>query len=419
MADYYPLLAKAVAGLAQSNADTRRGVYDRARKALLGQLRAIEPPIAESDIARESNALDEAVARLEGDIAARAAADYAANASLVDEAVREERPAPAPPGEDISERPRPTLSFRRKSRETDEDAATEDELPRLREAGRPLAPAPVEPRRANRRMWVFGAIVAAVVLAVAGAAITLRNKPEDLAQLKAPPGQTTEQPAQGKIGGRVGGPPSEETKSETRPDARVQPRPAPPSGAPAQAPLAVAHRAALLIEAPEVESKVKTFVGSVVWRLENVARGPGQPLGAGVSADIEIPEARLRATLEIQKNMDGSLPATHTIEVRFTPQQGTEFPGVKQISNVQMRREEAPEGDPLAGVPVPITENFYLIGLARGDFEKRNLELLKTRGWFDLPILMSNGRVAKLTLEKGPSGARVIDDAIAAWEQQK
>lgn len=412
MADYYPLLAKAVAGLAQSSADTRRAVYDRARKALIGQLRAIEPPIAEADIARESSALDEAVARLEGEIAARAAADYAANAAAVAEAVREERPVSAVPETDAAG-PQPTrLSFRRKDRTAEEgEARSAEELPRLRETGRPLAPAPAEPRRANRRIWAFGAIVAAVVLAVAGAAITLRNKPEDLAQLKAPGGQPAEAPPQGKIGGRVGGPAPGETTTEAKTQ-QAQP-------APVQAPLPVAHRAALLIEAPEVESKVKTFVGSVVWRLQSVARGPGQPLATAVSADVDIPEARLKVTLEIQKNMDGSLPATHTIEVRFTPQQGTDFPGVKQISNVQMRREEAAEGDPLAGVPVPITENFYLIGLARGDLEKRNLDLLRTRGWFDLPILMTNGRVAKLTLEKGASGARVIDDAIAAWDQQK
>ncbi len=406
MADYYPLLAKAVQALPQSSADTRHAVYERARNALLGQLRSIEPPIAPADIARESSALDEAVARLEGEIAARAALEHAGAA--------EADAAPPPTADDGAEpaRPAPPLSFRKKPRDLDAPEPAEADVPRLREPGRPLAPAPQETRPVSRRLWVFGAVVAAAILAVAGAAITLRNKPEDLAQLKAPVGQPAESPAQGKIGGRVGGPaPSGETSAPERPQQNQL--------APGQPPLAVAHRAALLIEAPEAEAKVKTFVGSVVWRLENVARGPGQPLGAAVRAEVDIPDVKLRATIEIQKNMDPSLPATHTIEVKFTPQAGTEFPGVKQIHNVQMRREEAPEGDPLAGVPVPITENFYLIGLARGDLEKRNLDLLKTRGWVDIPILMSNGRVAKLTLEKGVSGGRVIDDALQAWDQQK
>ena len=35
MADYYPLIAKAVAGLDKSTGETRRALYDRARTALL------------------------------------------------------------------------------------------------------------------------------------------------------------------------------------------------------------------------------------------------------------------------------------------------------------------------------------------------------------------------------------------------
>ena len=62
MADYYPLLSRAVGALSDSSADARRSIYDRARKALVGQLQAIQPPIAEADIARETDSLDEAVA---------------------------------------------------------------------------------------------------------------------------------------------------------------------------------------------------------------------------------------------------------------------------------------------------------------------------------------------------------------------
>src|SRR5947209_5323615 len=69
MADYYPLLAKAVAAQAQSDPDKRRAIYERARKALLAQLRAIQPPIPEPDIERESQALDDAANRLESELA--------------------------------------------------------------------------------------------------------------------------------------------------------------------------------------------------------------------------------------------------------------------------------------------------------------------------------------------------------------
>ena len=71
MADYYPLLAKALANLpSRSAASTRRAIYERARKALIGQLRSIQPPMPEGDIANEDAALDRAIARLEAEYGA-------------------------------------------------------------------------------------------------------------------------------------------------------------------------------------------------------------------------------------------------------------------------------------------------------------------------------------------------------------
>jgi hypothetical protein len=69
-------------------------------------------------------------------------------------------------------------------------------------------------------------------------------------------------------------------------------------------------------------------------------------------------------------------------------------------------------------VTVPITENSFLIGLAKGDAEAHNLDLLRAREWLDIPILLANGRIAKLTFEKGPFGQRAIDEAMASWQGQ-
>jgi len=65
MTDYQPLLARAVAALDPNTGEGRRGIYDRARQALLNQLRAITPPLADSDITRERLALEEAIRKIE------------------------------------------------------------------------------------------------------------------------------------------------------------------------------------------------------------------------------------------------------------------------------------------------------------------------------------------------------------------
>ena len=83
-----------------------------------------------------------------------------------------------------------------------------------------------------------------------------------------------------------------------------------------------------------------------------------------------------------------------------------------------MRREENPNGDALAGVPVKITDTYFLVGLAQGDFEKRNADLMRSRAWIDIPVQLTDNRVAKITLEKGATGDRIIADALATWAQQ-
>ena len=54
MADYYPLIARAIAGLDPSApGESRRALYERARTALIAQLRSVQPPLSESEITRE------------------------------------------------------------------------------------------------------------------------------------------------------------------------------------------------------------------------------------------------------------------------------------------------------------------------------------------------------------------------------
>ncbi len=72
MADYHPLISRAVAGLENNTGENRRVLYERARAALVNQLRGVDPPLEESDITRERLALEEAIRKVEAEAAKRA-----------------------------------------------------------------------------------------------------------------------------------------------------------------------------------------------------------------------------------------------------------------------------------------------------------------------------------------------------------
>src|SRR5215813_6336503 len=72
MADYHPLIARAVAGLEKNTGENRRALYERARVALVTQLRGVVPPLEESEITRERLALEEAIRKVEAESARQA-----------------------------------------------------------------------------------------------------------------------------------------------------------------------------------------------------------------------------------------------------------------------------------------------------------------------------------------------------------
>ena len=104
MADYYPLIARAIAGLDPSApGESRRALYERARAALIAQLRSVQPPLSESEITRERLSLEEAVRKVESEAAQRAreasrpAAAMQRPATLAPAATPSAAPMPAPP----------------------------------------------------------------------------------------------------------------------------------------------------------------------------------------------------------------------------------------------------------------------------------------------------------------------------------
>src|SRR5258706_8291774 len=88
MTDYQPLLARAIGALERNTGEARRAIYDRARQALLNQLRAVNPPLADPDITRERLALEDAIRKVE---------TQAAQANPEARAPRPAAPAPRAP----------------------------------------------------------------------------------------------------------------------------------------------------------------------------------------------------------------------------------------------------------------------------------------------------------------------------------
>ncbi len=366
MADYFSLLARKIGPLADSTAQSRQAVYELARKALFNQLRAIQPPVAEQVIQTEGRALDEAIARLETE---------AANARPASpEAAATPQTPPEPKREPKNESTAPP-----------------------REQQRPAAPLPPpEASTGTRRIVGIVAVLVVLVGVVALAALHFRERPEDLAKLKPEEG-ASKSVEKGNYSARAGG----DDQSD--------------SGGPA---VPVAQKAQMVIASPQHPDKIENaYHGTVVWRLENVGGGEGEPLKSAIRGDIDFPDAKTRVTLVIQKNLDAALSMSHTINISFKLAPDAEPKGVKAIDVLRVRRPEAQSGEKLLGMQMPIADNNFLIGLMRGDTESRNLALLRTPGVIDLPMQLTDGRLATINLEKGASGERVFNDAISAWSR--
>src|SRR3974377_289262 len=74
MTDYQPLIARAVEGLDKSTGEARRVLYERARTALVTQLRAVEPALSESEITKERLAPEDAIRKVAGEEGRKCAA---------------------------------------------------------------------------------------------------------------------------------------------------------------------------------------------------------------------------------------------------------------------------------------------------------------------------------------------------------
>ena len=200
------------------------------------------------------------------------------------------------------------------------------------EALRPVAPsAPVE-RRRSTWPWAALALAVGIVLAVAIAAIVMRQKPQDLAISPAPPAaEAPEAPA--KIAQRAQSSPSEAAApapgaaqsaapspgaDQSQPPAEGAAPAAPPPETKTEAPLPNAARAAMLIASADNPQKPVVNLGSTVW--STVPAPQGQPGGAAIQADADIPDLKMHASMILRKNTDAPCrPRTRSISSSPSP----------------------------------------------------------------------------------------------------
>jgi len=448
MADYYPLIARAVGGLDHNTGENRRALYERARSALVNQLRGVDPPLDEDEITRERLALEEAIRRVETEAVTHAepkateTVEPPAGSSLRDQALRNFRETVAEAeglGDGAAEANRAARETYSKIPDSEplepakaeppaepepapaphyfEPPAQEPPPPDLAEPAEKVEePASWSPPqggeeedefyKAPARDWrriVSVAVILLIVAAVAGGIYWKRQsigtmfaglRSSQTATKPTPPPQPAGTP---KITDRIG------------PSSSGAP-------APATAPAAAVAQKVVLYEEDPGDPQGKRYVGSAIWRTETVSPGPGLAPELAIRADVEIPERRMRMTWSLRRNTDKALPASHTIEIMFTLPADFDQGGIANVPGVLMKTSEQARGAPLAGLAVKVTNGYFLIGLSAVDIDvQRNIELLKSRDWFDIPIVYTNGKRAILAIEKGTPGGRAFEEAFRAW----
>jgi hypothetical protein len=244
------------------------------------------------------------------------------------------------------------------------------------------------------------AIAVGVVLILVGAGILLRQPVSNFftglfksqpAVVEAPKDSTAAPTSRPKIPDRVGQPSSSDN---------VAP---------------VAQRVVLYDEDPS-DPKGKQYVGSVIWRTEPVKATGNQKADVAVRADIDIPDRKFKMTMSFRRNTDSSLPASHTAELTFILPPDFAGGGVGNVPGILMKSNEQARGTPLSALAVKVTDGFFLVGLSNVDSERqRNLQLLKERSWFDVPLVYTNQRRAIIAIEKGAPGERAFNEAFGTW----
>lgn len=111
------------------------------------------------------------------------------------------------------------------------------------------------------------------------------------------------------------------------------------------------------------------------------------------------------------------MPANYLFRLTFVPSPGFSGRAIIHLPGMLMKSGEQARGTPLQALAAKVVDNIFLVALSNVDAQRNaNTLLLKERSWFDIPVIYADQRRAIIAIEKGMSGQKAIDAAIAAWE---
>jgi hypothetical protein len=175
---------------------------------------------------------------------------------------------------------------------------------------------------------------------------------------------------------------------------------------------------AMLIEQDLHDRAGEAFAGTAAWHVAMAAERYDKSSDAVVRIEVEIPQRRLVMRSTLSRNLDRSLPASHTIHFMFILPPDSQGGGIREVANLLATESARARGTPLAGLTVKVTESYFLMGLSDRDEDvERNERMLEQQPWLALPIVYQDQRRATLAFAKGDGGTRALEAAFAAWEK--
>jgi hypothetical protein len=384
--DYYALLSRAVESLERDAYAARGAIYDREHKALLKRLISSSAPCSDADIAREEHAFRDAVRRIEfpGDAVSaprtplREPAEAAWPASGRERARALRREFPQAPANEPGRAPPPEAKRAAKRRwgatfgEIDRNppGRQADVVPGDTQDDEPSWTRDEPKPRSLAKLAAAYVLVTAIVLGAGTLGYQYAVGTLNLSWLALWQGQAAPQ-----------------------------------------------SERAVLYEGGQSGRTGKPVEGKAIWRTRTEANGSGKP-DMVVTLDAEIPEQHIALTMTIGRVTDAGSGMSHLLELKFARSADMPLGGISRVSNIAMKAAEADAGQSLVGTSINIAPGQFMFGLLGvEDVVRQNLARLRTQNWLDFTIIFESGAAYTLSVEKGASGARAIDEALAKWGQ--